>query len=547
MGSSKIISAEAAVGLIKDGDCITVSGTVMYMLPTKVLAALEVRFLTEGSPRDITWFDPFPTGLPGIEPLSHEGFLKRIIGGWYTPHPALRDMILGNQVEAYMYPLGTMAFWCQQMAAGRKGLLTQVGLGTYLDPRQGGGKLNSATTEDLVSLVSIHGEEYLWYKELPITVAIIRATTADEDGNLSLEEEPLTMSVLYQAMAAKRFGGVVIAQVKRTVKNGEIHPRMVVVPGLLVDCVVVDPGQHRNEAQPTHDWLDQDRWLPRPPQPVLLSAGDQVWRAWLDDGAVNGPPSGDFYPLNADKVSARRCSLEMKRGEVVNLGAGPPGRDIAPVAIEEEIDQDVELTAEGGVIGGIFNGVGFRSNVRFYFDTPGIFSYYNAGLISTTYLGMLDFDRQGNVNNMKYGDTWVGPGGSMDIAHAANKVVFLGAFSAGGLKIEAGGGRLSIVQEGKTPRVVDKVPWVSFNGPRMFREGKEVLYVTERAVFKLSAQGPVLTEVAPGVDIERDIIGRMGFRPLIAPDLKMMDERIFRNQPMGLKRAWTAAAPGSRP
>jgi len=535
MGVNKQMTAEEAVARIKDGDCITVSGTGGQMLPTKVLNALEVRFLTDGHPRDLTWFDPFPTGIAGIEPVSHEGLVKRMIGGYYKPHPSLGSLINENKVEAYMFPLGTLGFWCQQMAAGRKGLLTQVGLETYLDPRHGGGKLNSAATEDLVSLVSLDGEEYLWYKTVPITAALIRATTADEDGNLSLEEETLTMSVFYQAMAAKRFGGVVIAQVKRVVKNGQINPRMVVVPGLLVDCVVVDPGQHRNESAPDRDWLDQDKWRPRPPEAVLLSTGPQVWRAWLEDGAVNAPPHGDYYPLTADKLSARRAALELKRGEVVNLGAGQPLRDICPVALEEEMEGEVELTGQAGVVGGIFNGgTGFRSNTRYYFDTPGIFSFYNAGLITTTYLGMLDFDRQGNVNNMKYGDTWVGPGGSMDIAHAAKKIVFLGTFSAGGLKIETGTGRMAIVQEGSASRLVDKVPWVCFNGPKMFREGKEVLYVTERAVFKLSAQGPVLTEVAPGVDIERDIIGRMGFRPLIAPDLRLMDERIFRNQAMGI-------------
>ncbi len=538
MRKNKVVSAEEAVARIKDGDCITTSGT--SLLPGKVLNALEVRFLTEGHPRGITWFDPFPTGVAGIEPLSHEGFLKRVIGGWYTPHPALREMIDQNKVEAYLYPLGSLGFWCQQMGAGRKGFLTQVGLETYLDPRQMGGRLNDITREEMVSLVQLNGEEYIWYKSFPINVAIIRTTAADEDGNLSMEEENSTLSILHQAMAAKRYGGTVIAQVKRVVPAGSIHPRMMVVPDMLVDCIVVEPEQHRAEANPDRDWLDQNAWHQRPPLPVLLSADAAVWRAWLEEGAVPSQGLDEIlqYPA-ADKIAARRAALELQPGEVVNIGAGP-SRSINPVAIEEEIDQDVELTSQGGVIGGITSGSGFRSNVRFYFDQPGIFGFYHAGLITTTYLGMLDFDRQGNVNNLRYGDTWVGPGGSMDIGHNARKIVFCGTFSAGGLRVEAKDGSLRVLQEGKVPRVLDRVPWVSFNGPKMHREGKDVLYVTERAVFRLTAQGPVLSEVAPGVDIERDVIGRMGFRPILAPDLKRMDERIFRKEPMGLKRAWTA-------
>ena len=540
MGKSKVLTPEEAVSLIKGGDCITVSGTVSSMLPAKVLQALEVRFLTEGHPRDITWFDPFPTGVPGIEPLSHEGFLKRVIGGWYTPHPALREMILSNKVEAYMYPLGSLSFWCQQLAAGRKGYLTQVGLETYLDPRQTGGRLNEVTKEEMVSLVQLKGEDYIFYKAFPITVALLRGTTADEDGNLSLEEETLTMNVLYQAMAAKRYGGTVIAQVKRVVPAGSIHPRMVTVPNFLVDHIVVDEQQRVNESTPDRDWLHQTDRVARPPVSVLLASDAEVWHAWLAEGRLHPKALEDPYPLSADKIIARRAAFEFRPGEVVNIGAGLPGRNINPVAIEEELDEEVELTGEAGAVGGIATGGGFRSGVTYYFDTPGIFSYYQAGLISTTYLGMLEFDRQGNVNLLRYGDILVGPGGSMDIAHAAKKIVFCGTFNAGGLKTQAGEGKLSVVQEGKTSRVVDKVQGVCFNGPKMHREGKEVLYVTERAVFRLTAQGPVLCEVAPGVDIERDVIGRMGFRPVIAADLKPMDGRIFRKEPMGLKRAWSA-------
>lgn len=311
------------------------------------------------------------------------------------------------------------------------------------------------------------------------------------------------------------------------------------MPNFLVDYIVVAEDQKRNEGPlPERDWLTQNQRVEHPPANVLVSNDAEVWRAWMVDGALHPKALLDPYPLAPDKIIGRRAAFELRSGDVVNVGAGLPMRELNPVAIEEEVDQEVELTSEAGAVGGIFNGAGFRSNVTYYFSTPDIFSYYQAGLIPTSYLSMLEFDRQGNVNLLRYGDTIVGPGGSMDIAHVAKRVVFCGTFSAGGLSVKAGDGKLSILQEGKTIRVVDKVQGICFNGPRMHRQGKEVLYVTERAVFRLGAQGPVLTEVAPGVDIERDIINRMGFKPAIAPDLKRMDERIFRKEPMGLKRAW---------
>lgn len=530
----KVCTAEQAAALVRDGDCITVSGTVGWMIPNKVLRALEVRFLTEGSPRGLTWFDPFPTGIPNNEPLSYPGLLKRVIGGWYTPHPRLREMICGNEVEAYLFPLGTLSFWLQAMAAGRDRYFTKVGLETYLDPRNGGGRLNARTREDLVTVVSVGDEELLSYGQQRIDVALLRGTVADEEGNLSFEDEHCTMNVLYQALAAKRFGGKVIAQVSRVVAKGAISPRLVTVPGVLVDAIVLDPEQPHDDLFPELDWITPWTRLPRPPARVLTSPNRQAWLRWLADGVIDECVPED-RPLVNDVLIARRAAFELRHGDVVNIGQGLPAREILPVAIEEGLDQETVLSIETGHLGGIVNGLGFRANATAILDTPAIFSLYGSGLVNTAYFSMLEFDAEGNVNLLRYGDTWVGPGGSMDIAEAVGKIVFCGTLRAAGLRAEGREGRLVIESEGAIPRAVERVQGVCFNGPKMRREGKEVLYVTERAVFRLADTGPELIEIAPGADLDRDVLGQMAFRPAVAPLLRTMDARVFEAGPLGLR------------
>jgi len=538
---SKVVSAEAAAALIHDGDCITVSGTVAWMLPNKVLRALEVRFLTDGSPAGLTLFEPFPTGVPGIEPLSYPGLLKRVIGGWYTPHPRLREMICANEVEAYLFPLGTLSFWCQAMAAGRDYHFTRVGLETYLDPRNGGGKLNEATTEDLVSVVDVHGEEYIAYKQLRIDVALLRGTVVDEDGNLSIEDEHVTMNVLYQALAAKRFGGRVIVQARRIVPAGAIPARSVAVPGALVDAIVLDPQQPNDDLFPEMDWMTPWDHTERPPGQVLAAPSRDAWMLWLNERLVDPALSPPARALLPDVLIGRRAAFELRRGDVVNIGQGLPGRDILPVAIEECLDRETLLSIETGHLGGVVNGLGFRANTQAILDTPAIFSLYGSSLINTAFFSMLEFDAQGSVNLLRYGDTWVGPGGSMDIAHAAPKIVFCGTLRAAGLQAAGDAGELRIAAEGGIARAVARVQAVCFNGPKMLREGKEVLYVTERAVFRLAGQGPELIEIAPGMDLEKDVLGQMCFRPLVAASLKTMDARIFTPGVMGLRHEWKDA------
>ncbi|MBI3954349.1 MAG: acyl CoA:acetate/3-ketoacid CoA transferase [Chloroflexi bacterium] len=513
----RVITAEEAAGLVKSGDTVTVGGIVGTMLPEKVLAALEARFLTEGAPRDLTWYDPSPTGAgPGYEHLSHEGMLKRVYESWFPPLPELIALIQQDKVEAYFIPLATGHLLLREIAAGSRGLLSRVGLHTMVDPRLGGGRLNNVTVEPLTEVVNVLGEERLLYPAFPIHVAIIRGSTADEAGNIALEEEPLTLGIFYQAMAAKRSGGTVIAQVKRLAQRGSLHPRQVVVPGMLVDYIVVDPQQKQNETFPDRYILSQD-------------------------GAVRVPePPAVVYPLTADKIAGRRAALELRPGMSLNVGAGIPGAALVPITREEDIQDLLTISVEHGCVagapGGVSGGGGWPLNPPFMLSYQELFDYYNGGGIDACFLAFGELDREGNVNLLRFGGAFIGPGGSMDISQGPKKVVFCATFTARGLQVRAGDGKLAIAQEGQSQRLVERVQDICFSGRDMHRRGKEVLYVTERAVFKLGPSGPVLVEVAPGIDVEREVLGQMGFRSAIAPDLKTMDQRLFRADGMALRR-----------
>jgi propionate CoA-transferase len=365
----KRCSPEQAVARIPDGACITVSGTISLLLPRLLLGALESRFLSDGTPRGLTWFEPFPTGEAGIEPLSHPVLLKRVIGGWFTPHERLREMVLADEVEAYLFPLGSLSFWCQAMAAGRDHYLTKVGLDTYLDPRHTGGRLNAATTEELLTVETINGEEFVVYPRLRIDVALIQGSVVDELGNVSLQDETATMNVLYQAMAAKRFGGRVIVQAHQLVQPGQIPARLVAIPGVLVDDIVIDPDQQGEDSTGVMSFVTPATRVPRPPTRVLTSPNNTVWRRWLTEGLVDEscPPVRELTP---DVLIARRAVMTLDAGAVVNVGAGLPLRDMPPVAIEEGIDEEVLMTIETGVLGGLFNGSGFHVNMTSFSIRP---------------------------------------------------------------------------------------------------------------------------------------------------------------------------------
>ncbi|MBI2857718.1 MAG: hypothetical protein HYX90_01460 [Chloroflexi bacterium] len=515
---NKIKALEEVVELVHDGDTITWSGCIGILNPERVLGALEAKFLTEGHPRDLTLFEPCSTVVSiGMEHFAYEGFIKRLI----TAHlgidlePDHCRLVVDNKVEAYAIPLGVANQLLVEIAKKSPGLLTKVGLNSYLDPRVQGGKYNDVTTGDLIRLVQFEGEEWLLFKTFPINVAIIRGTTADEYGNVSLEEEPLTLSVLYQAMAAKNWGGKVIVQVKKVVPSGSLDPRMVVVPGAMVDAVVVVEDQWQHERFPGE------------------------YDPGVDGRKRVAPPPAPLYPLDAEKVVARRAAMEIGMGQVVNFGAGIPTRRLAVFTLEEGMQDLFTVSREHGALGGISYGRDMHVNPTSWLSYQDIFNWYTGGGLNLSFSGFGQVDSQGDVNLTRFSrDVLRGPGGAADIIHHAKKVVFTGTFTQGGLriKIDQGARRLTILQEGRNLKFVNRLFHLTVSGKHLCGQNKPVLFITERAVFRLTDGGLELIEIAPGIDLERDVLQNMEFKPLVSEHLKQMDPRVFTQEKMGLRR-----------
>ncbi len=515
---SKLISARAAINLVKSGDTLAIHGAGGGNVePDLLIRTLAERFEETGEPRDLTVFHVSGLGdwkTTGLNLLIGEGLVRRNIGGHYGMSPKYAQLILDNQIEAYCWPQGVMSQWLREVAAGRPGLITHIGLHTFIDPRVEGGKLNPRTTEDLIDVVTLAGREWLFYRAFPIHVCFIRGTTADEKGNLTLEQEPAFLEVLPMAMATRNSGGIVIAQVKRLAQSGTLSAKMVKVPHTMVDHIVVHPGQWQsveNEYDPA------------------LSGEVKV-------------PISSLPPMDLDerKVIARRAALEIVAlpRAVLNMGVGIPD-GIARVAAEEGIQDRMTATIEQGITGGIpAPGVifGMSANPEAILDQPSQFDFYDGGGLDLTFLGLAEADEEGNVNVSKFHGRMPGVGGFVNISQGAKAVVFCGTFTAGGLEVEIGDGRLRIRKEGRFRKFVSRVEQITFSGRYAAAQGQRVQFITERAVLTITRDGLLVSEVAPGADLERDVMGQMAFRPKVSPDLKIMDERIFRPELMGFGR-----------
>jgi len=520
---SKVKSAAEAVRLIRDGAMIAVNSSSGLCCPDAVLQALGARFDAEGAPRNLTSIHPIAAGdmfgTLGIDHIAKPGMLVRVIGGSYPSGPTnaapplVWQMILAEQLEAYNVPSGVIFDMLREGAAKRPGVLTKVGMDTFVDPDQEGCAMNAAArAKPLVRRVAFDGEDWLHFPALQPDVAIIRATTADENGNLTFEQEGATLGAMEIALSARNSGGLVIAQVKRVAERGSLRPHDVKVPGILVDVIVEAPDQLQTTAT-AYD-------------PAI-------------SGELFRPLSTFRLPeFNVAKVIARRVAQELRAGWAVNIGFGISA-NVPRVLLEEGLHGSVTWVIEQGAVGGIplldFK-FGCASNAEAFVASPHQFCYFQAGGFDCSLLSFLEVDAQGSVNVSRLSATphrTAGAGGFVDITARARKIVFSGNFNAGAtMRIE--GGKLVIEKEGRVAKFVEKVDQVSFSGRRARVQGQDVTYVTERCVILLDASGLVVTEVAPGIDLQRDVLDQAATPLRVSSALKTMDAALFVDAPFGL-------------
>lgn len=520
---SKLIALDAAARLIPDGATVSVSSSSGLQCPDAMLRAIGERFAAEGSPKQLQMLHPIAAGdmygIAGIDHLAQPGMIRRVVAGSYPsgpssmPSPKIWRLINENQIEAYNLPSGILYHMHAEAAAKRPGVLTKVGIDTFVDPRRNGGRMNVATTEEIVKVVEFDGDEWLYFKSIPVDVAIIRGTTADEDGNISMEREGAYLGAMEQALAARNNGGIVIAQVKRVTTAGTIPVHDVRVPSVLVDYVVVDPHQMQTTQTPY-------------------------------DPAISGEihePLSSFPPVEwgADKIIARRAAMELRRGEAVNLGFGISAL-VPRITLEEGQADAVTWVIEQGAVGGnplLGFAFGCAANAEAIVPSPLQFTYFQGGGFDRTFLSFMQIDADGSVNVSRLAakpHVTAGAGGFIDITAFAKQMVFSGYMTAGGLELKIEDGNLTIVREGRNKKFVPELEHVTFSGRMAKQRGQQTLYVTERAVIRLEPEGLTVIEIAPGIDLERDVLAQAAIPLRVSPDLKEMDRRLFLPQPFGL-------------
>jgi len=516
----KFISADAAAALINDGDTVALmGGGGGLMEATTLFQAVERRFLAQAAPRNLTVVHALGIGdkqTRGMNCFAYEGLVKRVIGGHWPWSPRMQALARDNKIEAYILPGGVSSQLFREIGGGRPGLFTHVGLGTVCDPRLGGGCMNERAQDDLAEVVQVDGREYLRYKPFKVNVALVRASAADDDGNISFEHEAANLDATAIALAARTSGGKVIVQVKERLPRGALKAREVRIPAAWVDAVVVDAGQ-------------------RTSYDILFDAS---LTGELTGAARDVPEAVQEEAFSERQAVARRAACELFEGAVVNYGVGVPDAVAKLVAKRGELGHIYQTIEHGTYGGSLLDGVlfGYARNASAMLDAPTQFDFYAGGGLDLAFLGFGEFDEQGNVNVSKLGGLTVGPGGFIDIAQNARKVVFCGTFAAKGVKLATGDGRLQVLQQGQVQKLVKQVEQITFSGPQSLLRGQTALYLTERANFRLTAAGIELFEIAPGIDLQRDVLDQMAFKPLIAQDLATMPAAHFERLDTGLGR-----------
>ena len=510
----RFITASQAAELVTDGDTLVTSSFIIHALPESLLKAVGKRFDETGHPRDLTVVHIAGAGggdERGLNYMAREGLLKRVIAGHWNMTRQVGKLALEEKIEAYNFPQGVLSHMFRDIAAGKVGTITHVGLMTFVDPRLDGGKINASAKEDLIEVVNVGGRENLLYKAFPINVCFLRGTYADERGNVTLQHEGATLEIQAIAQATKNSGGKVIVQVDAVVQAGSLDPRLVMIPGIYVDAIVVPDAEE-------------------------LAIATKEQRAWFCGDACI--PVSSFAPMALDerKIIARRAALELRSDIVVNLGIDMP-EGVAQVANEEGIGDYMTMVVEAGAVGGIPQGglmFGLAANPEAILQQNAQFDFFDGGGIDLAFLGLAETDEEGNINVSKLGGRVTGAGGFINITQNAKQLVYCGTFTAKGLKIRTGDGKLTIVNEGAQTKFLKKVGHVTFSGRYAQQTKQPVLYVTERAVFALREDGMHLIEIAPGVDLEKDVLAHMDFKPIMETPPKLMDARIFTDAPMGL-------------
>jgi len=535
---ARFITAEAAARLIPDGATVGLAGMGLSGWAEEIACAVRDRYRETGHPKGlhlkqgsamgdwgygnqfVGWNRSRREGGPdnghgsrGATRFGEAG--PGLIGKWTSAHIGsaftLCDQARRNELESYCLPQGVIINLWREIGAGRPGLLTKVGLGTFVDPRVEGGRMNECAKDELVKVVNFEGDEYLFYPGFKVDVAILRGTIADENGNISFARESVINEGFAVANATKNSGGIVIVQVEYLAKKETLPPKEIKIPGALVDYVVV-------ARDPKSCWQTEGEYW----EPAF-------------SGEIRKPLSSiEPLPLDERKVICRRCAMELKKGDLINLGVGIPA-DIAAVVNEEGLTDQVTMSTESGMVGGVPSAApsfGSAYNPEAIITPNEMFDLISGGGLNMTCLGIGEVDKDGNNNVSRMGSRLTGPGGFIDISTNTPRVIFAGTL-VGKAKLRVGGGKLEILEEGTIKKFVDQVGQITFSG-KYAPEDQEVLYVTERAVFELRPEGVTLIEIAPGIDLQTQVLDQMEFMPKIAEDLKLMDERIFKDELMGL-------------